>query len=468
VRLSILLAATAAAMLAAWPPNTGASRAERPWPPPPKRGHLFVHYGEEHWNDLDGLRILPKVIRDSARYEPDLVSMSGDKDDDGTVENLERWKQLMGFYDRAGIPYFAAVGNHDRKAHPGFPNGVDPFGDLSNYAQVFADRPYPFGDSAPIDDPRFQPRERPPADPPGASSHYAFEYGRVRWIYLDNSCFSFANCDQLQNPPFPDSEGNSDSYDFLAAEAARAQEEGDLAFVVMHMPTQDPRPGHTQPTPSDHTMGEGTSPDNAVFERAAAEAGIDAVLAGHIKGQWTYRASGIPYYIDGGAGGEVYVGDGEETGVDYGYWHGYRLIHVRGDRVRTWTVPVFERDGIEIHRPARVRRGKRVHFAAAGQQPTKEGPNVLLELRRPDSLRPNAENLPAPARIWRTADPEILAPVRPNEAKRAPAGSTTHSGLFKAICPGTTSVTVTSGWEQARAKVTVRGPGGNRCAAPRR
>jgi len=57
---------------------------KRPWPPVPKQGSLFVHFGEEHWNDEDGLRIFSKVIRESGRYRPDLVTASGDKDTDGT------------------------------------------------------------------------------------------------------------------------------------------------------------------------------------------------------------------------------------------------------------------------------------------------------------------------------------------------------------------------------------------------
>jgi len=325
-RLAAACASLAAAALVFAP---AASAVKRPWPPVPKHGAVFVHFGEEHWNDADGLRIFPKVIRQSRRYRPDLVAASADKDEDGTVENLSEWKRLMEPYDRRDIPYFAAVGNHDRKARPGFPHGVDPMGDLGNYMSVFADRPYPFGDARPYRQPRLFPNERPASDPPGASSHYAVEYGPVRWIFIDNSCFGIINCDSLQNPPFPDAAGNEGQYDFLAAEAAAAEAEGDLAFVVMHMPTQDDRPGHTEPTPGPHNMGEGTSPDNALFEQAAAAAGIDGVFVGHVKGMWQYSADGIPYYTDGGAGGEVYVGPAEETGVDYGYWHGYRLTRIR-------------------------------------------------------------------------------------------------------------------------------------------
>ncbi len=81
--------------------------------------------------------------------------MSGDKDNDGTVEQLSRWKQIMSPYDRLGVPFFPAVGNHDRKAPPGVPPGTAGLitpgvqGDLANYKQVFADRPYPFGDATP-------------------------------------------------------------------------------------------------------------------------------------------------------------------------------------------------------------------------------------------------------------------------------------------------------------------------------
>lgn len=476
VSLAPLLApppALAAAPVPAAAFKTKSKSEAKPWPPIPGRGRLFVHFGEEHWDDDDGLRILPRVIRSSARYRPNLVTMSADKAADDSVENLERWKELMGFYDGRGIPYFAAVGNHDR-AGPGM-QGVDPFGDIATYTQVFADRSYPFGDAPPPEDTLFEPARRPQADPAGASSHYAFEYGPVRWIFLDNSCFSLSVCDADQNPPFPDEAGNQGQYDFLATEAALAAAEGDLAFVVMHMPTQDPRPGHTQPTPSDHTMGEGLVPpaseENAQFEAAAAAAGVDAVLLGHIKGQWLYEGEGgVPYYIDGGAGGEVYVGDGEETGVDYGYWHGYRLIWVRKGRVRrTDTVPVFAAGGIEIEGPSRAMSGEAVSFAATGQQPTEEGPDVKLQLRDPDPERPNAANLPTPARVWRSSDPSVLRPIAaPQDDPRRDLRHETVSGRFRARCLGTTRLTIASGFETATRRVTVRGGSPElraRCAA---
>jgi 3',5'-cyclic AMP phosphodiesterase CpdA len=107
---------------------------------------LFVHFGEEHWNDDDSDLTLPKVVADSARYRPDLVTTSGDKANDGTVDQLARWKEIMSRYDRAGVPYLAGIGNHDRESPPGVLPGTaglltpDVQGSLSNSALREDDR----------------------------------------------------------------------------------------------------------------------------------------------------------------------------------------------------------------------------------------------------------------------------------------------------------------------------------------
>jgi len=438
-------------------PPANAAPVPKLWPPAGGPGHVHVHYGEEHLDDLDGPAIFPKVIADTIEFSPDLVVASADKSSNGTVENLTTWKNHMAAYDRAGIPYFAAVGNHDREALPGFPDGVSPFSPLGPYLTVFADRPYPFGDAPPISDPAFAPKERPAGDPDGASSHYSFDYGSVRWIVLDNSCFSFTTCDGSQNPEFPDASGNQDTWDFLATEAAEAKADGMVVFVNMHMPTQDPRPGHTQPTPNPHNMGEGTAPDNAMFEDAAAAAGVDGVFAGHVKGQWIYKAQGVPYYTDGGAGGEVYVNPGGEVGVDTGYWHGWRMLRVNGTEIVTDNVPVFVPGGVETAGPRRGSVGDALEFTAIGKQPTEKGPLVdELELREPDRTRENGENLPEPARIWTSTNPLVLAPIASeDDDPRRERASQTQSGRFRAKCPGKSRVAITAGIETAAERVTV-------------
>jgi len=440
------------------PAAASAARAKDPWPPIPKRGLFFAHYGEEHLDDDDGIRILPRVVGDTARYRPDLVTMSADKASDNSVENLSGWKQLMSRYDRGRIPYYAAVGNHDRS--PAGTQGIGSIfdgGAIENYLAIFADRPYPFGDAAPVQAPGFAPTERPASDPAGASTHYALEAGPARFIFLDNSCFSFINCDPYQNPPLPDAAGNPSQYEFMRSQALLANRSNQLAFVVMHMPTQDPRPGHTQPTTSPHTMGEGSSPENASFEDAAFASGIDGVFTGHVKGQWTYSSQNVGYFTDGGAGGEVYVGPGEETGVDSGYWHGYRLVSVRGNRIRTTdTVPVVSDEGISIEGPVSLTAGSIGEFSATAHQPTEEGPEVELALRDPSEDAPNADNLPTPARIWTTSDRRVLTPiVAEKDDFRRDERTQTVSGRFRAACPGTARLTITSGWERRSMRVSV-------------
>jgi hypothetical protein len=445
------------AILAAAAPAAQAAPAPTLWPPAGGPGHVHAHFGEEHLDDLDGPAIFPKVIADTIKFSPDIVVATGDKSSNGTEENLTSWKNHMQAYDRAGIPYMAGLGNHDREALPGFPKGVSPFSPLGPYLPVFADRPYPFGDGPPVSDPAFSPKQRPADDPDGASSHYSFDYGNVRWIILDNSCFSFETCDGSQNPPFPH-DGSQDSYAFIVNEAAEAKAKGMLVFVQMHMPTQDPRLAHTQPTPGPHTMGEGSAPDNQLFEAAASAAEVDGVFAAHIKGQWIYSAMGVPYYIDGGAGGEVYVDPGGEVGVDTGYWHGWRMIRVNGKEIITDIVPVFVPGGVSMRGPTSSGVGATLQFEAIGKQPTEKGPLVDdLELRDPDRTRENGDNLPEPARIWTSGNPLVLAPVTgKDDDPRRDKSAQTEDGRFAARCPGRSRITITSGIERASRRIRVK------------
>jgi hypothetical protein len=160
----------------------------------------------------------------------------------------------------------------------------------------------------------------------------------------------------------------------------------------MHMPTRDPRDqSYTDLTARNHVMGKGASPDNDQFERVAEETGVDGVFLGHIKGQFTYRGrGGVPYFIDGGAGGELYT-EGP-VGADHGYWHGYRLVRVADGKLTTDAVPIFKDGGITVTGPERVARGALAQFAATGDQPVFKDPAKVpaLELRDPAPTRPPA------------------------------------------------------------------------------
>jgi Calcineurin-like phosphoesterase len=493
-----------------------------PWPPAEGSGVLFVHYGEEHWNDADGGTILPKIVEVAARYEPKLVTMSGDKDNDGEADQLEKWREIMSAYDRAGVPYYAAVGNHDRDAPPGALAGAPPPGTLTAYREVFKERPYPMGDGAAYDDPKFSPRERPAEDPDGAASHYFVDYGNVRWVFIDNSCWEITLCNNFQLPSAQTQSGESE-FDFLERVAQEGTDAGKVVFVVMHMPTEDPGDqSYRDPIARMHTMGKGTSPDNGMFEAIAAQTGVDGVFVAHIKGQFIYTGQGdVPYYIDGGAGGELYT-EGP-VGTDHGYWHGFRLVRVDGERIVTDTVPIFVKDGIRIDGPATVARGKDLQLEAFGKQPVFNDPAKVeaLELRDPDPkasssilssplwlhgrwLVPPAamflllamatgtalrrwvrfvampasllglvafgavavaqqseptstpkEDLPIPARIWTSSNPNVLSPVASkDDDPRRDRATQTDGGAFKAICPGRARIQITSGWEAQRKAIT--------------
>lgn len=404
---AVLIAA--AWLLAAAPASAADRRPPKLWPPVGGKGSLFVHFGEEHINDADGATLLPKIVRVSSRFEPDLVTMSGDKANNGKADEFRLWSAVMRIYDRKRIPWFAGVGNHDRTTPPGVPGGIFPLSDFGAYAEFFANRPYPMGDARGYRKrpgrPAIAPGTRPASDPAGASSHYYVDAGRTRWIFIDNSCFSILLCDAIQNPSAQNAGGNESQYDFMERVAAQASAAGKLAFVVMHMPTRDPRDQLTaDPTSLLHTMGKGPAGilDNTLFEQRAVAGGVDGVFVGHIKGQWLYRGQGgIPYFIDGGAGGELYTTG--PVGTDHGYWHGFRLLRVRRGEFETDAVPIFVRNRLKIAGQRRLTVGTRWTFEAFGRQPVFNDPAKVpaLELRDPDPTpRFSAGSGVPPLLVW--------------------------------------------------------------------
>jgi hypothetical protein len=433
----------------AFAPAAGAAVAAEPWPPREARIPLFAHLGEERWDHVNGAAVLTRAVADTARYRPDLVTLSGDKAANGTGGELSAWRAFMAPFDRAGVRWFPAVGNGDRQTPALFPpgmQGLGPFpadlGSLQAYKGVFADRPYPFGDAS-----------APAGDPAGASTHYFVDSGAVRWIVLDNSCWSVSRCDRVQNPPLPDGQGQFAWLERRADEASRA---GRTVLLAMHMPTRDPREAtHVDPQSAAFVMGRDSAfGDNGRLEDIVARTGVDAVFAGNIRAMTQYRGLGrVPYFVDGGAGGDLHTNG--PVGTDHGYWHGYRLIRVSRGRVVTDAVPVFVEDGITIRGADVVRRGALERYEAVGRQPGSGGARKVeaLALRDP---RPPAANLPAPARMFTSSNSFVLGPKAPatDDARRDPL-TQTKNGLFRARCPGRATVRVTSGWETATKAVRV-------------
>ena len=57
--------------------------------------------------------------------------------------------------------------------------------------------------------------------------------------------------------------------------------------------------------------------------------------------------------------------------------------------------------------------------------------------------------------MWTTSNPNVLAPVASkDDDPRRDRATQTDSGLFRATCPGTATIQVTSGWEAQRKRVT--------------
>lgn len=433
-------------------PAAGAAVAADPWPPRTTRTPLFAHLGEERWDHVNGAAVLGRAVSDTARYRPDLVTLSGDRAANGTAAELSAWRGFMAPYDRAGVRWFPAVGNSDRQSPALFPpgmQGLGPFpaglGSVRAYMEVFADRPYPFGDAS-----------APAGDPVGASTHYFVDSGPVRWIVLDNSCWSVSRCDPVQNPPFSDGEGEQGQFGWLERRADEASRAGRTVLLVMHMPTRDPRDAaRVDPQSLSYVMGRDRAfGDNARLEDIVARTGIDAVFAGNIRAMTQYRGLGrVPYFVDGGAGGDLHTNG--PVGTDHGYWHGYRLVSVSRGRVVTDAVPVFAEDGITLRGADVARRGALERYEASGRQPGSRGARKVeaLELRDP---RPPAANLPAPARMFSSSNPFVLGPKAPpnDDARRDPL-TQTKNGLFRARCAGRATVRVTSGWETATKAVRV-------------
>lgn len=97
----------------------------------------------------------------------------------------------------------------------------------------------------------------------------------MRWIFLDNSCYTLSGCDAFQQPS---DASKLSRFEFLRARGREATDAGKRVFVVMHMPTQDPRDQtYTDETARNHVMAKGATTDNATFEQVAEEVGVDRV-----------------------------------------------------------------------------------------------------------------------------------------------------------------------------------------------
>lgn len=490
--------ADAVATLAAWPPPLDQQQASR---------FDFVHYGENHHNEDGGPVINGAIFKESNLYGAAFLANSSDMATTGDALELGSFKRYITqgispicpgqepCQSKLEIPWFHSMGNHDRQPIAG-PGGVASF-ENGVYRTVFKDQAFPWGeDPSKLPAGFTVPSVNDTANrKPGAATHYAVDYGQMRLIALDNSPHSFTTADALslqeeacggcrlvgQNPPVGPTFKHASQLAFLIDAVRDAKANGMLVFVVMHQPTTDPRyPGNVAAISTNHTMNKGATTDNKAFEVLAGQLGVNGVLLGHIKGSAVYDAFGVPYYVDGGGGGNPYAADsGGIYSVDYGTYYGYRLFRIEGGTVQgSYLIPIVDRFELSLGGApvggvaAPVSVGAALRFGATGVQPacTKgavasigfkgcSGRVIRVEMRPPSPPLGFEGAVPRPAYVWHTSNPSVVAPAAGSGSIDPNFDPATMSvdGRFVAVGAGTAEITIVSGWSRATVTVTVTG-----------
>ena len=323
-------------------------------------------------------------------------------------------------------------------------------GAIDIWRTAFGGMSAPWGDAKPEGSIKLP--EGEPDDGPGASTHYHFDFGPsakpfLRVIVLDNSQQSLTTSDLDQYPSVGPGASDVSQLGYLYRVASEAQEMGLHTWVVMHQPTQDPRdPSNVHPVSLNHTMGKGSSPDNALFDAIAQVTGVDVVLLGHIQGNALYSVGETRYFIDGGGGGSPYAL--RSVGTDTGYYYGYRLFRMdrKGADRRTYFIPLIDSIDVEGHQASPS--ATRCRWQCTATQPHDPDlpprlsgvPNepIVLELRPERSMD---DAVPQLAYMWWTSNPKVLKPVGdptldPTKDPDFDERTMTMTGNFKALKPG--------------------------------
>ena len=253
----------------AFAPAAQAATTPKPWPPAGGSGHLFVHYGEEHWNDEDGLTLLPKVVEESRPLQArpgDDVRRQGQRRHRRPAHDVaQHHGRLRPARASRTSPASATTTAWRRPAcRPGRAGCSTRrcAASVTNYKSVFAGRPYPFGDAAALQEPQLRPALAPGIRPGGRLHPLLRGLREARWIFIDNSCWGIRRLRRRSRTrPSPTPRATPASSSSSSAAATEARSKGMTAFAVMHMPTQDPRDqSYTDTTAFNHVMGKGLNP----------------------------------------------------------------------------------------------------------------------------------------------------------------------------------------------------------------
>ena len=194
-----------------------------------------------------------EVIRAVSAEGVDFYINTGDLVSDGAEET-----DWVPFFEIEGdlmrdVPMYPVVGNHDESG-----------GQIENYARLFA----------------------PPQDASGSENYYAFTYGNVRFIALDN-----------QATPLGRPVDQTDQGIWLAAELARTAADAAIehTFVLVHA--------------NMYSADDGRSGEEGLrlWQDEFVAAGVDVVFSGHdhhyVRG---HAPNGLKFVVAGGGGAPLY------------------------------------------------------------------------------------------------------------------------------------------------------------------
>ena len=304
----------------------------------------------------------------------------------------------------------AGMGNHDGKqATP--EKMTDPISrftplrDVSFYKEVFAARPYPLGDAPPY---RGSPRHRPPGPQrPGRRRDALLGRPRQRALGLPGQLvLRDRQLRPAPEPLRPDDQGSANTVHVPCATPRSQADSRREAFVRghAHADAGPARPENADtPPPGNHMMRKGATRDNARFEPRPESLGVDGVSSATSRASSsTAAAADVPYFIDGGAGGELSAA--RPVGVDHGYWYGSGSCASTARPVTTGpVVPLIVPDGRSAMQgaaraPARggARAACEATAAPAGREVRPRGGGRRSSCRDPDPVPRSGQRLDDP------------------------------------------------------------------------
>ncbi len=260
------------------------------------------------------------------------------------------------------------------------------------------------------------------------ATHYSYTQGAANVVVTDSSHIGILPSDPYQVPA-SDPKGIASQYQWLADQLTANR--SPVVFVVSHVPAYDP---HPQQDSQFADRWEAQMYETLVEKYQDSHPRTHVVmLFGHARG-WAENlldptghnaADGLPNFVVADAGVEAYAP------ADKGGFYNYGLFHVlpNGD-VQFAAVPTLASIAV-TSTAASLHVGQTTQLSATGTSPTGDDlPALSVPIVDPAS------------HVWRSSDPRV-------------ASVDAVTGLVHAKCPGTATISVTSGGVTGSVAVTV-------------